>query len=427
MSRAVFAGHEATQGWAEIAQPADMVAELSAALFPSALRRRDQRRRAEQYVRGLLAVDGRKSMRRIATIVGGGAAEQSLHHFIAGSTWDWSSMREELARYLQDVMPPQAWVVQPMAIPKVGEHSVGVDRRFVPQLGQSANGQQAFGVWFASEEMSAPVNWRLHLPDHWVRNEERRRRAEIPDEAVAETLDECASAAVLESMLKWRIPRVPVVLGATGADVRATVLRHRAAEVPLLVRISGATGLAVADPSMPGFGAGRLTAQQILDSVRALRRPVEWTDPDGGRGTMRDSLVVAARVVLPDAAPRPRRTGAGQPQGLLLVGEWRDRDPRRPPTDFWLTSMVRTPVPALLRLTKLTRRVARDSATVGDQVGLRDFEGRSFRGWHRHVTLASIAHTARTLADASHLPGYRGFGGTGVGVGGGMYAAGMPA
>ncbi|GAA4913863.1 IS701 family transposase [Streptomyces coeruleoprunus] len=406
MSRAVFAGHETPHGWAEIAQPSDVVAELATALFPATLRRRDQRRRAEQYVRGLLAVDGRKSMRNIATYLGGGAAaEQSLHHFIADSTWDWSVMREALARYLQDVMPPQAWVVQPMAIPKVGEHSVGVDRRFVPQLGQSTSGQHAFGVWFASEEMSAPVSWRLHLPDRWVRDATRRRRAEIPDEAVEETLEECASAAVLDTMLGWDVPRRPVVLGACGPDVRSTVLRYRAADVPLLVRVSATTGLAVADPSMPGFGAGRLTAQQIAESVKALRRPVEWSDPGGGgQGTVRASLVVAARVSLPDAAPsRPRRAAVALPsQSLLLLGEW--RDPRRPPTEFWLASLPGTPVPALLRLAKLSRRVAHDVTTVGEQVGLRDFEGRSYRGWHRHITLASVAHTARALESTSPLP-----------------------
>ncbi|WP_234312106.1 transposase [Streptomyces griseus] len=389
MSGAVFGGPWTDPGWAAVHQPADIVAELSAALFPRTLRRKDQRWWAEQYVRGLLAADGRKSVRRIASAVGGGAAEQSLHHLITASTWPWSPMREELARYLQDVMTPSAWVVQPMAIPKVGEHSVGVGRH-LPRPGRPDNGQQAFGLWFASERSSAPVNWRLHLPGGWIRDPERRRRAEIPDGVGEETLEECA-AAVVRSTLEWRVPRRPVVLGAAGPDLGATIRRYRDAGVPLLVRVSGAASVTVREPSLPGFGAGPLSAERIVDSVRALRRPVRWADPLGGPTAVRNSLVVGVPIALPQAGG-----GSGRPG--LLIGEW--GDPRRPPTEFWLTDLDRTPVPVLLRLAKLARQVTQDSATAGEQVGLRDFVGRSFTGWHRHTTLASVAYAARALADA---------------------------
>ncbi|MFF1543797.1 IS701 family transposase [Streptomyces sp. NPDC058291] len=393
MSTAVFSGPWADPGWADVHQPADVVAELSAALFPRALRRKDQRWWAEQYVRGLLAADGRKSVRRIASAVGGGAAEQSLHHLIAASTWSWSPMREALAGRLQDAMTPSAWVVQPMTIPKVGEHSVGVGRSAVPRPGRPDNGQQAFGLWFASERSSAPVNWRLHLPGGWIRDPERRRRADIPDDVVEETLEECA-AAVVRSTLAWRVPRRPVVLGAAGPDLGATARRYRAAGVPLLVRVSGATALTVREPSLPGFGAGPLSAERIADSVRALRRPVRWADPLSGPAAVRSSLVVGVPVALPGAA------GAGDGRPGLLLGEW--VDPRRPPTEFWLTDLDRTAVPVLLRLAKLARRVTRDCTTAGREVGLQDFVGRSFKGWHRHTTLASVAYAARTLADADY-------------------------
>jgi SRSO17 transposase len=34
---------------------------------------------------------------------------------------------------------------------------------------------------------------------------------------------------------------------------------------------------------------------------------------------------------------------------------------------------------------------------MGDECGLRHFEGRSFRGWQHHVTLASVAYAYRLL------------------------------
>ena len=46
----------------------------------------------------------------------------------------------------------------------------------------------------------------------------------------------------------------------------------------------------------------------------------------------------------------------------------------------------------------------------GHEFGLGDFEGRSFRGWHHHVTLASVAlgfDMVRQQADEKSLSGSR--------------------
>lgn len=89
----------------------DVYAELCAALF-SGFPRRDQRLKAEQYLHGLLTAQGRKSIRNIAAQIGGPAAEQSLHHFVSSSTWDWQPMRAALAHFLERNSCPQAWVVR---------------------------------------------------------------------------------------------------------------------------------------------------------------------------------------------------------------------------------------------------------------------------------------------------------------------------
>nr|WP_039931935.1 hypothetical protein [Streptomyces viridochromogenes] len=44
------------------------------------------------------------------------------------------------------------------------------------------------------------------------------------------------------------------------------------------------------------------------------------------------------------------------------------------------------------------RRVGRDAAEISEQVGMRDFVGRSFTGWHRHMTLVSAAHAVQALS-----------------------------
>ncbi|MFD7058956.1 IS701 family transposase [Streptomyces sp. NPDC059906] len=358
----------------------------STRLFAS-LRRRDQRTKAELYLRGLLATEGRKSVRNMSASLqgaGDGATEQSLHHFITSSTWGWRPVREALAGTLADRAPQHVWAVRALPIPKAGTHSVGVDRLYVPGLGQSVHGQLAFGLWYAAEGRTTPVDWRLHLPASWLDDARRRARADIPPAAVFEDLDECAVALALGLPARTGTRR-PVVLDHVAARPGALTATLARADVPFLARITDRTPLTAADPALPGAGAGPLPAGRLLQAVRGLGRPAHWPDP-AGRPARRTSLVAAIPV-------RAGRSACGH-RPLVLLGEWDDI--RRPPCALWLARVPGASAGALLGMTKLAARVAHDGESLGDRVGLRDFEGRSFPGWHRHMTLASVAHAWST-------------------------------
>lgn len=373
----------------------EVLTELCSVLFAS-LPRRDQRRRGVEYVRGLLAAEGRKSVRNMAALTGGATTEQGLHHFVSSSTWDWAQVRGRLAQYLARVAEPSAWVVRPMIVPKAGEHSVGVDRRYFPAFGQVLNAQQAFGVWAASDRMSSPVNWRLHLSGAWLDDRRRRARASIPASlSPEETLDECAVAACRELVAGQALPRLPVVLDARETEAATTVGQLRAADMPFLIRVSGAQLFTPSHAVGPARG-GELPAHQIMGAARELRRQALWTDHEP-QAARRTSLVAALRVGLPR---RPSRSEAPEHSGdrrdLLLLSEWRDSG--RWPSALWLTDLTGDRPGALLRLSKLIGRVDRDCAEIADRVGVRDYAGRSFGGWHRHITLASAAHAITAVA-----------------------------
>ncbi|MFB7595872.1 IS701 family transposase [Streptomyces sp. NPDC056160] len=397
-------GRNRAGGPAPVGACDDVFDDLCSALFAS-LPRRDQRRRGMEYVGGLLRTEGRKSIRNIAATTGGSATEQRLHHFVTSSTWDWVSVRRDLARYLARVAPPEAWVVHPLVIPKAGEHSVGVERQFVSAMGQVLNAQQAVGVWAASERLCAPVNWRLLLSADWLGNGRRRVRASIPEGLLLErTLGDCSIEACLDTAAEVGLPVRPVVLDARDADGAAVVRRLRAANLPVLARVSGSLPLSVTDAALAPRGGAPVPAHQIMGAAREMRRPARR---GADRGAVRTSLVAGLRVALPGeagAGPSARRTGdaavaAAGGTDLLLVGEWRGR--QRWPAALWLTDLTKAPPAALLRLGSLLRRVDRDFAAISDQVGLRDYAGRSFSGWHRHVTLASAAHAVAALTGAA--------------------------
>ncbi|SFB98536.1 IS701 family transposase [Streptomyces aidingensis] len=364
---------------------------LTSVLFAS-LARSDQRRRGTDYLRGLLGVSGRRSIRNIAAMLGGQATEQSLHHFICSSTWDWVPVRRALARYLVERVRPAAWVTRPMVIPKVGENSVGVDRQYVPEIGQILNAQHAVGVWAATEETSVPVNWRLQLSASWLENRTRRRQAAIPDHLTVRTVGECTVEAALETAAGWGLPLRPVVLDARQMDAAATVRRFRGAGVPFLARVGGDTALTVTDPALPHRTAEPLSAERIMATARDRARPVMWRDHTED-GAMRSGLATTVRVREPHAG----RPGAA-PGGLALLAIGGSR--RQWPAELWLTDMTDAPLHTLIRLSRLTERIARDFRDTADRLGIRDFTGRTYHGWHRHVTLVSAAHALAVLRAA---------------------------
>ncbi|MCX5197296.1 transposase [Streptomyces sp. NBC_00249] len=402
-----------------------VVFELCSGLFAS-MPRTDQRVKAIHYVRGLLGAEGRKSIRNIATLLGGDAAEQSLHHFISSSTWDWTPVRRALAQHIERVAPPQAYVVQPMIIPKAGETSVGVERRFVPELGQVINAQQAVGVWAAADDWSSPLHWRLHLTQRWLEDENRRNQASIPDTTVQESLAQCSVEAYLQMIRGSGLPVRPLVMDARHSDIVTTVHRLRAAGTPWLLRVDPSVRLTVLEATFPRRGAS-MTAQQIMSTAWHMRQleprrqapgqagppgrtglPGVPGQPDrharqgpqpGQAGHLRavrgpGSLVAVAATLTADTRLPGGRPG-GRPEELLLLGV---TDDGQWPAELWLTDLTGLRPAELTQLIRLTHRVERDLTEVADQVGIRDFSGRSFNGWHRHATLASAAHAIALLS-----------------------------
>ncbi|MEU9124690.1 transposase [Streptomyces sp. NPDC048506] len=337
------------------------------------LRRADQRRRGGQYLRGLLTATGRKTARNIANFGGVGASPQSLHHFVASSTWDWRPVRAALARHVDDGLRPDAWVIRPMVVSKTGVRSVGVRRRFVPDLGRVMSCQRSYGLWLASDARAAPVSWHLTL-DGGPGGE-----ADVQPDAPGEERD--LARLVAEIAQANRTVTRPVVMDARTAAVPPLVRALTTAGLPFMLRVGGELPL---DPAAGRIQVGQRPqtspAQHLMEQLKRLGRPVEC------HGAV--NFVTPLAVVLPGMLPR--RT-------LLLMGVWRAN--RRRPADLWLTDLTSSGHGALLRLAMLTERVDADFATVSVDVGIRDFEGRSFEGWHRHVTLASIAHALRLSQD----------------------------
>ncbi|MFJ3517537.1 IS701 family transposase [Streptomyces sp. NPDC090131] len=393
MARAVLAEDSTT----EISEMINVLIDL---LFES-LPRRDQRNWARVYLNGLVRTTGKRTIRNIAGS-GASSVEQSLQQFISKSPWDWIPVRRSLAQLLERTAHrPLAWVLRPMVVEKAGDRSVGVGRQFVPQLGRTANCQQASGIWLASSDASFPVEWTLTLPGPWT-GELLRRRAGIPDTARSLTPAQDAVHAVRRMAATWQLQRRPVVMEVAHGDLPQSIESFTRQDIPFVFKVDGSLPVSFSGAGRCAPGPHTAPARELIDSRRSRRRVVEWTRHGRAEGAV--TQLASAPILATPCEDRPVPVPSTP---LLLVGAWSEA--ALLPSEFWITNIGDRPLAQLFLLAKLVDRVSLDFTETCEPVGIRDFEGRSFRGWHHHATLASVAHAAKLLGARPRSPdGYAG-------------------
>lgn len=388
---------------AELAEVRGRLSDFAEEMFIP-LARRDQRRWGECYLRGLMLDGKRKSIEPMAERLGDGD-EQCLQQFVNQSPWAWQPVRERLARRMVSELSPQAWIVDDTAFPKAGRYSVGVARQYCGALGKVANCQIGVSVNAATDAASCPLNWRLFVPVTWEDDAERRAKAHLPEDLHHEPKWRLA-LAMLDELSSWELAPPVIVADAGYGEITDFRRGLEKRELSYLVELKGGTSAYGAETTLeqPAYaGRGRPPRRRYRpqpSSLRALAlgvgaeaaRAVAWRE--GSRGTLRSHFF---SVPVRPANVRLRRAAAegDLPLRTLLV-EWPARTDE--PVKYWLSNLpAETPLPELVRLAKLRWRIEQDYRELKDALGLDHFEGRSFRGWHHHVTLVSVAHGFLTL------------------------------
>jgi SRSO17 transposase len=416
----------------DLTTPSDLSA-LCQELF-SSFARTDQRRWGEVYVEGLVTVPGRKSLRRIAEDVVGWRADQCLQQFVNQSPWAWEPVRSRLAHHLTAELRPRAWVVEEAVFPKNGDASVGVAKQYARSAGGMRNCQLGLAVSLVGDDGGSPVNWRLLLPPSWSKNDARRARSHLPAEERHRTRTEHLLNALDEMVVDWELPVAPVVVDAhqeSPVEPLLSGLEERG--LRYLVRVPSSTAVAVRPIGIgTGSRSGPVPTRMVPVAelaAQAIRRGGRTLNLSNRTGDPRDSQFVAVGSVGTAPAPTSGAGGSVDPRFLAgrsatgwsatggsgtgglgrggsgtgrpylgarqVVAQW---SPRRHSAEAtWLTNLNLARLPDLVQLIRLARRTADELEQMGDDCGLRHFEGRSYRGWQHHVTLASVAHAYRLL------------------------------
>lgn len=374
--------------------------------------RSDQRRWGETYLRGLLLSEGRRSVRRIADGAAVPDAVQSLQQFVNQSPWDWAPVRAEIARYVRDRLDIQAWLIRDVYITKRGSHSIGVARRYVPSAGRKINCQHGLGLFLSDNTVSIPVDWQLVLSSPF---QEGGQPAERPDglESLIREQKVWENVLSLVDRMMVSLPPRPVVIDmrhAAGVENLANELHKR--RMPFVIEVSGSLPvIPTHHPTRPDAWSAPgsilpdpLPARALIMARSSTRRPMVWSDP--GSDIRRRTSITAYPVWLPGPGAVTTQdvvvTGVRgtprvwfDPPPYHLVAAWSAASDR--PAAMWLTNLPPTRVEHGLSVAGLAAQRLVDIAELSADYGLLDFEGRSFRGWHHHMTLVSAAYAFAKL------------------------------
>lgn len=135
------------------------------------------------YVAGLIGPGDRKSMQPMAARAGEVGYDR-LHHFVAAGIWDAGPLEGALLAEADRLVGGKDafLVVDDMALPKKGRHSVGVAPQYATVLGKNANCQTLVSLTLARREVPVMVGLRLFLPESWTSDPERLTRVRVPEE-----------------------------------------------------------------------------------------------------------------------------------------------------------------------------------------------------------------------------------------------------
>jgi len=140
----------------------------------------------------------RKSIAPMAERLAAGGYDR-LHHFVASGVWDAAPLETELLVQADKLVggSDAVLVIDDTAMPKKGQHSVGVAAQYASALGKTANCQTLVSLTLARGEVPVAVALRLFLPESWTSDPERLQRAGVPpDHQAARTKPEIALAEI---------------------------------------------------------------------------------------------------------------------------------------------------------------------------------------------------------------------------------------
>jgi SRSO17 transposase len=361
------------------------------------------------YAMGILEDGERKSVEPIAARAcadpaKADAAHQSLLHFVANARWSDQAVRRVASAHAIAAISKhgaiETWVVDDTGMLKQGKDSVGVHRQYTGSAGKITNCQIAVTLSVATAESHVPIDVELCIPQVWTDDLKRRRAARVPDSLQFKTKPQLA----LKMLRRAVAAKVPEGVVLADAAMRRTEAAPNFAKASVSLAF---TTRWVWTPK-PAFwlldSMNRRSegAASVRDIASALDELGEFRRCTWRKGTNTDlSARFAARRVVPAYDDSSR--SARERDELWLLVEWRDGEAE--PVNYFLSSLPeRWTKKQLIRIVMQRWRTERIYEDLKGEFGFDHYEGRSFPGWHHHVSVVLCCYAFVVAERARRFP-----------------------
>lgn len=362
---------------------------------------RDKRQRASfaMYAVGLLGEGDRKSMEPMAARLSGdpekaGAIHHKFMHFVGTKAWKDTPVRDLAAHYAVGEMerhePITTWIIDDTGFLKQGTHSPGVQRQYTGSAGKRANCQIGVSLVLANSHAEVPVDFKLYIPQSWADDPKRCRQAHIPDDVGYSPKWELALDMV-ETAVDSGLPHGVVLADSAYGTVAA--FREQLDSHGLLYAVDVKSNVIVRRVGVGGKLGEPMTVMQLGRRLKSKFRKSTWRE---GSKISLSSRFARVRVVVGAEGDDPQ-------DSQWLIIEWPLGEDA--PDHFVFSTLPKTiSIKEMVQTIKNRWRVERSYEDLKGQLGLDHYEGRSFIGWHHHVTVALVCYAFLVAELARSFP-----------------------
>jgi len=338
----------------------------------------------KNYIHGLLGNAERKNGWQMSEYLGA-STPYALQQFLYRGRFSANDLRNKQREYVIENLGEEdgKLVIDETGFLKQGKHSCGVKRQYSGTAGRIENCQIGVFLSYAGSKGHCPIDRRLYIPEEWINDPVRRKKAGIPEEAVFQTkpqmglemIKEAASSGVL---YKW----------VTGdcvygdyTDIRMWLESEKKCYV-----------MSVSGKSHVWMGFKQYTVSSILNNIPS-EGWIEASCGDGSKGArLYDWLTIK---INPGTTP-------GFERSLLIRRSKTSPDKLRTYICF---APVDTPTQKLVEVAGCRWTVETCFKESKSEVGLDQYEVRSYGGWYKHITLACVALALLTVLSSQSLDG----------------------
>ena len=378
--------------------------------------RREQRHWALKYLEGLLLPEAGKSTERLALRLKGGNV-RNMQQFLGEGAWDDEAILGKHAELVGESLGEAdgVLIVDGTDFPKKGKHSVGVVRQYCGATGKIDNCQASVFVAYVSGNGHTLVDRRLYLPQEWFEAASRARweRCGIPDETSFRTKLELAWEMIQKLQARDCLAWSWVTCDEAFGDSHEFLGRLERAGLSYLADVSVSTRVWLRRPRTvvpaPKSTGRPPTVERVVegsppsirvDALAAQLPSSAWRTYQvkaGEKGPIRARFAFVRVVASRQQLPGPDvwvvfRRSLGEPRQLKV---------------FLSNAAADTPKRELVRVSGMRWPIETCFEEAKGSLGMADYQTRSWRGRHHHMTLVILAHHFVARLRLKHKKGLR--------------------